>query len=62
MPESSTPEFKHEFEESPQVSPSMPIHNIVQDEQDQELEKGRETLANIRMERAESWQIDSTDR
>jgi len=34
MPESGTPEFKHELEESPQVSPSMPIHNIVQDEQD----------------------------
>jgi len=42
-----------------QLSPSMPNHNIVEDDADYELNKDRETLANIRIERAESWQIDS---
>jgi hypothetical protein len=32
LPETDTPVFKHELEDSPQVSPSMPQHNIVQDE------------------------------
>lgn len=44
------------------MSPSMPKHRIVEDDADYELNNDRETLANIRKERAESWQFDSTDR
>jgi len=33
----------------------MPNHNIIEDEDDDELNKDRQTLANIRIERAESW-------
>lgn len=36
-------------------SPSIPKSSIVEDEFDYELNKDRETLANIRIERAESW-------
>ncbi len=43
------------------LSPSMPRHRIVEDDADYELNNDRQTLANIRKERAESWQIDSTD-
>ena len=37
----------------------MPKHNIVEDDADDELNKNRETLANIRIDRAESWQLGS---
>lgn len=42
-------------------SPSIPKSNIVEDESDYDLNKDRQTLANIRKERAESWQLDYDD-
>jgi hypothetical protein len=36
-------------------SPSIPKPNIVEDDSDYDLNKDRQTLANIRKEKAESW-------
>ena len=40
------------------MSPSIPQPSIVEDESDYDLNEDRKILANIRKERAESWQLD----
>lgn len=53
----SPEEFLKEDEGNPSQSPSIPRPDIVEDESDYDLNKDREALANIRKERAESWQL-----
>jgi hypothetical protein len=59
LPESHL-EHGHSNELDDLMSPSIPQPSIVEDESDYDLNEDRKILANIRKERAESWQLDDT--